>query len=100
MCMIPTSDAGFSPVASTSASVSTASANEALPGASFTKVHVTNIGNANLFVALGDNTVSASIGTSLVIVPNSSIVLAVGTATYIAFIADNSFDGIYITTGN
>ncbi len=101
MCNFNVTDSGFTPIASTSAAVQTTSANLELPGiASYpTKVRVTNLGQNNVFVALGDSTVEAAIGTSLIVLPNTSIVLAIGSNNYIGFIADASFDGIYLTTG-
>ena len=60
---------------------------------------VTNLGQAPVFVALGDNTVVAAIGTGVAIPPNGQIWLTIGSATYLAAIGLGGAAAVSISVG-
>lgn len=96
----------FTPTGQTQFAVGTTSVSIALPtnGSSSpaaTKVVVTNVGENEIFVLLGDSSVVATEENGFIILPNTSFVLAINANLYLAAIANNSTpeSGVYISTG-
>lgn len=94
--------ASFGPTAAIEMAVTQVTANVALPTAGTPTIAiVSNLSQQVVFVALGTGTVTAAIGTSMAILPGTSVALTIGgTITNLAAITLAGLAGLNITVGN
>lgn len=90
---------GFTPTSEAALPASTTSSSVAL-GSSGAKVVVTNIGTNPVYVILGDSSVSATTASGYPVLPSSTAVLTVGSATYAAAVTSSGTSVLRLSTGN
>lgn len=105
MCTLPVTQQAFTPTGfSYPSTVYETVSTVALPtnGASTpaaTKVRITNISGALMFVLLGDDTVTVTPGAGSIVTSNSPIELSIGSYTHIALYVQAAGNTMMIETG-
>lgn len=92
--------AGFDPTGGIQLTASNVSSRVIVPATGTpTLVMVTNRGSSTAFVALGDNTIVATVATGVMVLPNDHVLLKLGTSTNLAAITASDRAVLQINAG-